>query len=119
MIDRGGLTKCKNDFYVFMREVEMACKQIIPMAMANRGNAKQISETITSKEAVCEQWVHVVEKASEQINQLKTCLIEEYVKVRCFAFVQKKTEHHKQEKCEPSQKSRSFRTKLSNKQNEK
>ena len=44
--------KCKNDFYVFMREVEMACKQIIPMAMANRGNAKQISETITSKEAV-------------------------------------------------------------------
>ena len=26
MINRGGLTKCKNDFYVYMREVEMACK---------------------------------------------------------------------------------------------
>ncbi len=58
-----GLTKCKNDFYVFMRGMEMACEQII--ALANRrGNVKETLGTISSKVAVCEQWYHVVERSS-------------------------------------------------------
>ncbi len=99
-----------------MRAVEMVCNKIIPLAFerSHKGEIKKLSTTIASNQTVFEHWEGLTSEQNMTSDHfsLKHSLIEVYVKVRCFAFAKKTMEHHKQQKGEPTQKSRSFRTKL-------
>ena len=94
----------------------MVCKEIIPLAFdeSHKGELKSISMKVATNKLVCEQWQGLTNEHDTTSDnfQLKYSLIEEYVKLRCFAFAKKQMEHHKQQQGEPTQKSKSFRTKL-------
>ena len=127
MIDRGGLTKCTNDFYTYLRVVEMVSKITITSAFEEIKHPQTcrdleaMTEAIVKDTAVQRSWEGLVRDQSSEESRWSDCsssrvqqsLIKLYIKIRCYAYSKKRAEHLKQENKESLQKSKSLRTKLS------
>ena len=127
MIDRGGLTKCTNDFYVYLRVVEMVSKIMIKSAFEEIKHPQTcrdleaMTEAIVKDTAVQRSWEGLVrDQSSEESrwsdfssSRVQQSLIKLYIKVRCYAYSKKRAEHLKQDNKDSLQKSKSLRTKLS------
>ena len=76
LIDRGGLVKCSNNFYSFLRSVELEIKDKISHDSNQFGKPNEIATVISGKPGIKEIWKFITEDeispGSEQILQIKT-----------------------------------------------
>ena len=123
-INRGGLIKCTNGFYQFLRTLETEIQtylNTIPAAENSHslGQPKEVVSKII-KPHVSDAWKTLLASEIEEVTPsststtdvLLTEIIELYSRVRFFAFVDRKMEHFKKEKKEQLQKAKSLRSKL-------
>lgn len=116
-INRGGLVKCSNNLYLVIRAIEVKLKSKLQlMSEADHlGTPHEISINVASDTAVKQVWNKIIEStqiSEETTNELRTLILELYVKVRLHAFTRKTMEHFKQNKLQSIQKSKSLRSKL-------
>ena len=109
MIDRGGLTKCTNNFYAYLRVVEMVSKIMITSAFEEIKHLhtccdlEAMTEAIVKDTAVQRSWEGLVRDQSSEESRWSDCsssrvqqsLIKLYIKIRCYAYSQKRAEHLK------------------------
>ena len=116
LINRGGLTKCTNEFYTFIRSVEMELKYILSKKSldSDLGLPQITSDTLKSRRSVVDSWNNLMtESAPDSATEdLQSKVLQLYIKIRSFAFTSKKVEHHKKSKKKIIQKTKSLRTKL-------
>ena len=117
VMDRGGLTKCTNDFYEFLRTAEILYQQNVE----NDAESESVIHSATAARAILdttsirEAWEALDVSCMIDSNvedELKTMIVEYYVRIRTFGFTRKKMEKYKQEKKQHLQKSKSLRSKL-------
>lgn len=76
LIDRGGLVKCSNNFYSFLRSVELEIKDKISHDSNQFGKPNEIATVISGKPGIKEIRKFITEDklspGSEQILQIKT-----------------------------------------------
>ena len=112
-INRGGLVKCSNDFYLLIRAVELELKKIIPLKSSHLGNPRTTAVNIGSTPTVQDAWDSLTSMPHHcEREDQKTQILELYVKVRFYAFTTKTVEHYKQDKLQALQKSKSLGSKL-------
>ena len=113
-INRGGLVKCTNDFYTFLRMIELEVKSIVSPESKHLGKPVEIATGISSKELIKDTWQKIAneELTPEDHQELMREIISLYVKVRFHAFAKKTMEQYKKENLKQIQKSKSFRSKL-------
>lgn len=119
IIDRGGLTKCNNDFYIFLRAVELEMTSILSqksLESASLGHPKVISETLEENTSITDAWDNLISPLdvpdSSTTDTIKSKILKLYIKMRSFAFQNKKMEQYKQSNKENIQKTKSLRSKL-------
>ena len=115
IIDRGGLTKCTNDFYTFLRAVELELKSLLEKSLdSTLGHPKTVIQTLLEKVSIIDSWNILVTPLpdSSSADTIKQKILQLYVTVRSFAFTTKKMEQHKISNKENIQKSKSLRSKL-------
>lgn len=118
-INRGGLTKCSNDFYEYLLTVEQRMQKLLFEMETNSslGNPKEQIEIITSDELVQQSWIHALRRepmsTQHQLETLiQTKVISLYLKIRAFAFTKKKIEQYKIDKQEGLQKTKGLRKQI-------
>ena len=87
LINRGGLKKCTNDFYVFIQAVELEIKTFLsdkPFQGNGKSDPKSITSTIMSKEKVKDSWQVLV--GGHEVEEMEFKIIRLCVTVHCFAF---------------------------------
>ncbi len=113
-INRGGLFKCTNDFYKFMRVLEWQVKCHLDEGNGHIGRVDQVSEAISNEPIVSNEWITLLEEEATATNThtLLKAIISIYFKVRLYGYANKKMEQFKQSTHTQLQKSKSLRSRL-------
>ena len=110
LVNRGGLTKCNNDFYEYLRAVELELQMHYLKKMDEKKETvhpSSVTKELTKNESIIQSWTTLGSP-----EELQTPLTELYVQIRCFAYARKKMELYKRGKGQNLQKSKSFRSKI-------
>ena len=115
-INRGGLFKCTNDFYKFMRVLELQVKCHLHEAgnepHCHIGRVDQVSDTISKEPRVSDAWITLLDEATDTHTTLLKAIVCIYFKVRMYGYTNKKMEQFKQSTHTQLQKSKSLRSRL-------
>ena len=114
LIDRGGLVKCSNNFYSFLRSVELEIKDKISHDTHQLGKPNEVATIISGKPQIKQIWKFITEDelSPGDSHRLINEILQLYIKVRFFAFTKKTMEHYKIQNSKNLQKSKSFRSKI-------
>ena len=112
-INRGGLLKCTNDFFSYLRVVELEMKKLFSTSQTYLGNPNEIASEICSRPSVENAWSALTSMQHTGTSEdLKLQILKLYVKIRVHCFVHKTIEHYKREKALNLQKTKSLRSKV-------
>ena len=118
LINRGGLTKCNNDFYEHLKTVEMEIKSYILLPSTISVPLQQKSSILSKKESIRISWDSLISSrqqddlgdlSADSKELIHRLILEEYLKIRCFGHTTKVMELYMDTKVLNLQKSRSFR----------
>ena len=115
-INRGGLTRCTNEFYNFVVNIEIEIKRKLQLNISCKNiNAAEIVDLLKTTENVIKSWNDLM-KSSIENNDIKNNLLNQlllfYVRFRLFANTNKTMELYKSQRKKTVQKSKSLRSKL-------
>ena len=117
-INRGGLTRCSNDFYYFIYAVEESLKTVLQLVIKEIQIPKLI-EQLRLDANIHQTWTTLCSSAdviTEQYiyDELLTEILNFYIQIRGYAFTTKWMEDLKKKQKKSLQKSKSLRNKIQN-----
>lgn len=108
-INRGGLTRCTNDFYVWITNVEKALKSLLHQSDSNTKsiNTSNMALQIKDSPEVACFWEDTIIEAEfpEHMSQIQDLILDYYVNFRVHAYTNKQMEKYKLTKKKSIQKS--------------
>ena len=113
LVNRGGLTRCSNDFYEYLTVVELAIKETVLLSHTKSVPLPETTRTLLNSQNIKATWASLFEEEIEENEIVHLLILEEYQKIRCFGYKNKLMEMYKNKKEVNLQKSKSFRAQVS------
>ena len=115
-INRGGLTRCTEDFFLFIRCVEQQMKNTLQATYEKTVKTSEILLKMKEEATVRLAWKELTSNIEDEYlsSLLLDKILTHYIEFRVFAFTKKTIEKYKKEKGKYTEKSKSLRNKIQN-----